>query len=87
MSLCEQIKQALHTKLQPTVLEVIDESAAHQGHAGLENSRSQESHFFVHIVSPHFCDLSLVEQHRLVYTALEQQINKGVHALRLQTSS
>jgi len=43
-------------------------------------------HFHVMVVSPRFKDLSLVEQHRLVYAALAAPMADGtIHELRITT--
>jgi stress-induced morphogen len=43
-------------------------------------------HFQVTVVSPRFDGLSLVEQHRLVYAALEGPMADGtIHELRITT--
>ena len=43
-------------------------------------------HFQVTVVSPRFNGLSLIEQHRLVYAALEGPIADGtIHELRITT--
>jgi stress-induced morphogen len=43
-------------------------------------------HFQVHLASPRFDGLSLVEQHRLVYEALAQPLADGtIHELRIKT--
>ena len=43
-------------------------------------------HFQVTVVSPRFNGLSLVEQHRLVYAALEDPMADGtIHELRITT--
>jgi stress-induced morphogen len=43
-------------------------------------------HFHVTVVSPRFNDLSLVEQHRLVYDALADPLDDGtIHELRITT--
>jgi len=43
-------------------------------------------HFQVTVVSPRFNGLSLVEQHRLVYAALEAPMADGtIHELRITT--
>ena len=78
-TVAEQIHQRLNERLQPTRLEVIDESAAHAGHAGAREGR----HFSVHIVSPRFDGLGRVARHRLVYDALRSWMPRGIHALAL----
>jgi stress-induced morphogen len=43
-------------------------------------------HFQVTVSSPRFADLSLVEQHQLVYAALERPLADGtIHELRIST--
>ena len=74
-----QLAQTLST----TALEVIDESAAHAGHAG-SNGTDFGTHFLVRIASPFFTGKSRVAQHRLVYDALQEFIDQGVHALAIE---
>lgn len=69
--------------LRPTQLEVIDESAAHAGHAGA-NAEGYGSHFRVRIASPLFEGKSRVAQHRLVYDALHDFVARGLHALAIE---
>ncbi|MBS0450343.1 MAG: BolA family transcriptional regulator [Proteobacteria bacterium] len=69
--------------LQPTQLEVIDESAAHAGHAGA-NAEGYGTHFRVRISSPRFQGKSRVAQHRLVYDALHDFVAQGLHALAIE---
>ena len=77
------IKQRLSERLQPTALEVLDESAAHAGHAGASSS-GQGSHVRVRVASPLFTGLSRVQRHRLVYDALQDFIDQGLHALAIE---
>ena len=85
MSIQERIQEKLK-QLEPDFLEVVNESHAHKGHSGAENAvHKGESHFFVNIVSNKFSGLSIVEQHRLVYECLKEELADGVHALRLAT--
>jgi stress-induced morphogen len=45
-------------------------------------------HFHVTVVDPRFDGLSLVEQHRLVYAALDAPLTDGtIHELRITTRS
>ncbi len=74
----------LREKLQPTALEVIDESAAHAGHAGA-NADGYGTHFRVRIASPQFAGRPRVARHRLVYDALHFFIADGVHAVAIET--
>jgi len=65
------------------VLQVIDESASHAGHAGADGS-GRGTHFRVRIASPRFEGLSRVAQHRLVYDSLQRFVDRGLHALAIE---
>jgi len=83
LSIAQQMHQALALRLTPTALEVLDESAAHAGHAGA-NGTGFGTHFRVRIASPWFTGRSRVAQHRLVYDALQEFIDQGVHAIVIE---
>ena len=70
--------------LAPTQLEVFDESWKHAGHAGADGSGSG-THFRVRIASPLFAGQSRVACHRLVYDALRDFVERGLHALAIET--
>ena len=78
-----EIEQQLRTRLEPSRLEVLDESAAHAGHAGA-NEQGFGSHFRVRIASPAFAGKSRVACHRLVYDAMQNFIDQGLHALAIE---
>lgn len=79
----EELEQQLQARLHPSWLEVLDESAAHAGHAGA-NAQGYGSHFRVRIASPEFAGKSRVMCHRLVYDALQNFIDQGLHALAIE---
>jgi len=80
--------EALHRRLTellaPTTLEVIDESAAHLGHAGSDGTGSG-THFRVRIGAPMFDGKTRLARHRLVYDALQDFVDTGLHALAIET--
>ncbi len=82
-SVSERIHARLTERLQATELRVIDESADHAGHAGASAS-GQGSHIRVCIASPLFTGISRVQRHRLVYDALQDFIDQGLHALAIE---
>jgi BolA protein len=77
------LEAALRDTLAPTQLEVIDESAAHAGHAGA-NAEGYGTHFRVRIASPLFEGKPRVARHRLVYDALQVFIAQGLHAIAIE---
>ncbi len=81
----EQLAQRLRERLQPASLEVLDESAQHAGHMGA-NDAGYGTHFRVRIASPLFDGKPRVARHRLVYDALQDFLDQGVHALAIETA-
>lgn len=84
--------QKLTTRLNPLHLELVNESYKHNVPPG------SETHFKVCIlylfqlnrkkvvaVSAEFEGLSLIQQHRLVQSVLEEDLATGVHALAIKT--
>lgn len=82
-SLADQMAQRLRDVLHPDLLEVIDESGQHAGHAGA-NGTGFGTHFRVRIACAQFVGRSRVARHRLVYDALQDFIDRGVHALAIE---
>jgi BolA protein len=80
----QALQQRLQEVLQPSRLEVIDESHAHAGHAGA-NGTGWGTHFRVRIDCPQFAGKSRLSRHRLVYDALRDFLDGGVHALAIET--
>ena len=82
----EALRTRLQERLSPTQLEVLDESAAHLGHAG-QDGTGVGTHFRVRIASPLFEGRTKVASHRLVYDSLRDFIDRdhGVHALAIET--
>ncbi len=79
----QALTQTLQERLHPIFLEVIDESAAHAGHMGADDS-GMGTHFRVRIKSPVFNGQSRVARHRLVYDALQEYMDLGLHALAIE---
>ncbi len=78
------LEHRLKELLAPSALEVLDESAAHAGHAGADGS-GFGTHFRVRISSPLFEGKPRLARHRLVYDALQEFIDQGLHALAIET--
>lgn len=76
----ERIRALLTDALAPTVLELVDESALHAGHAG---AASGGGHYRLKIVSDKFEGLRLVMRHRLVYDAVHPMMHSEIHALAI----
>lgn len=80
----QRIETILTQELQPSHLEIIDDSARHAGHTG---SRPEgETHFCIKVASAKFAGKSTLEQHRAIYFLLARELQTGLHALTLKTS-
>ncbi len=77
------LEQRLRERLEPRQLEVLDESYQHAGHAGA-NDTGFGTHFRVRIQSAQFDGKARVVCHRLVYDALQDFIDQGLHALAIE---
>jgi BolA protein len=77
----EKIRGRLEAAFAPTLLDVIDESERHRGHAGYQEGG--ESHFRVTIESAAFRGLSRIARHRAVHAALGPDLVAEIHALAL----
>lgn len=82
MSLEQQMRDKLIVALQPTRIDVVNESHLHAGHHS--SPGTGESHFRLLIVSDAFTGKSRVERHRLVNDALHSELRDRVHALAIK---
>jgi BolA family transcriptional regulator, general stress-responsive regulator len=83
----ERIRQKITDAFRPTLLEIVDDSARHAGHAGAHVDGGGETHFNVVIESAAFAGKSRVERQRAVYAALSEELKERVHALSLKLSA
>ncbi|SMR72804.1 transcriptional regulator, BolA protein family [Aliiroseovarius halocynthiae] len=84
MNRSERIHAALSAAFHPELLEVIDESEQHRGHAGYQDGG--ESHFRVILRAPEFADMTRINRHRAVHKALGADLVAEIHALALEIS-
>ena len=80
MSTIKLIKQKL-AALNPEKIEILDESAKHEGHEGAKNGGG---HFLLTIVSCDFSEKSTMTRHRMIYAALGEMMKKDIHALSIK---
>jgi BolA family transcriptional regulator, general stress-responsive regulator len=77
----QRIVARLTGALDPILLDVVDESDRHAGHAGAREGGG--THFRIRVVSARFEGTTRVERHRLVYDLLRAEFADGLHALAL----
>ena len=73
----QHLTQQLEISLNPTHLEVVNESHNHSGPAS-------ESHFKLVVVSDYFSDLRLIDRHRFVNQLFKEELSH-IHALAMHT--
>jgi BolA protein len=74
------IEARLTAALAPVAsIQISDDSAQHAGHAGA----SAGGHFSVTIVAAAFAGKARVARHRMVYDALADAMQRGIHALAI----
>ncbi|WP_333794767.1 BolA family protein [Hyphomicrobium sp.] len=83
MSAEKRLREQLMIALEPTRLDIINESELHAGHRS--SPGTGESHFRVLIVSPMFTGVSRVGRHRMVNDAIGHELKDAIHALALAT--
>ena len=82
MSVAANIEAKLKAALNPTHLEIEDQSQLHSGHAGAPEGG--ESHFAVVIVADNFRDMTRLARQRLVNETLADELAGPVHALSIR---
>lgn len=81
-AIVEEIRRRLTAALQPIELDVVDEGYKHVGHAN-----EGKGHFHVRVVSAAFAGQLPLKRHRLVYAALGELMDQGIHALSIDAKA
>lgn len=81
MSVRQEIEDKLVAAFDPRVIQVVDDSASHAGHASAP--AAGESHFNVVMRCVAFEGQSRVKRHRAVHAALGTDLISRIHALAL----
>lgn len=80
VTVAAEIRRRLET-LAPALLELVDESDRHVGHAGA--APGGNTHWKLTIVSAAFEGKPTVARHRMVYQALGELMRHPIHALAI----
>lgn len=80
--IAQEIERRLTSALQPTRLELVDDSEKHRGHGGY--NPAGESHFSLAIESAAFAGMNRVQRQRAIYAALGELMDERVHALSIR---
>jgi BolA protein len=85
MDTIAKIKTTLQTKIGATIVEIADRSEQHKHHQGRMNAPAGSGHYDAVIVAESFAGKTMMQQHRMVYDALADQMQTTIHALSLKT--
>ena len=80
-----EMLRRLDSSLQPSRVELIDDSEHHRGHGGY--NPAGESHFTLRIESPAFAGKTRVQRQRMIYAALGDLMHARVHALSIRATA
>ena len=81
-SVKDKVVQKINNELNPIHFEVVDDTVNHaSGHP------DRRAHLALTIKSARFEGLNTMQQHRLVYSILAEELAGGLHALSLKTSA
>jgi BolA protein len=84
-AVAETIRRKLEAAFAPTVLDLVDDSDRHHGHAG--HTGAGESHFNLRIESQAFAGKPRVMRQRMIMHALAEELAGPVHALSINASA
>jgi BolA protein len=80
-----EMLRRLDSALNPSRIELVDESEQHVGHGGY--NPAGESHFTLRIESAAFKGKNRVERQRMIYSALGELMHARVHALSIRATA
>jgi BolA family transcriptional regulator, general stress-responsive regulator len=80
-----EMLRRLKSALDPTRVELIDDSEQHRGHGGY--NPEGESHFTLRVESVAFAGKNRVQRQRMVYAALGDLMEGRVHALSIRATA
>jgi BolA protein len=77
----DRLRAVLAAAFTPTLLEIVDDSAKHAGHAGA--AAGGQTHYTVRMHAAAFAGQSRVARSRAVHQVLAPEFESGLHALSL----
>jgi len=83
----ERIERKLREAFSPSHITVTDDSHHHAGHSGAAADGGGETHFSVEISAKAFAGRSRIENQRMIYAVLAEEISERVHALSIKVKA
>lgn len=83
----DAIRAKITAALNPSTLEIYNDSHLHAHHKAMQGSTSRETHFRLVITSEAFATKMQPARHRMIYALLRDEMAQegGIHALQLRT--
>ena len=80
----DQIQHKIEEFFHPQFLEVIDDSAKHKGHQGVDGKK--ETHFRITVICNSFSSMSLIDRHRMIYNVIKKNFlgKGGIHSVSIK---
>jgi len=79
-----RIRSCLEEAFRPEALEIVDDTASHEGHAGAQEGKG---HYKIRIISGFFSGMRPIDRHRLVFEALGEMMDTDIHAVSITALS
>ena len=76
-----EIKNLLQDISQFEILGIIDNSASHSNHKGVENIDYPLTHIEIKVLNHN--NLNRIDIHRQIYNKLDKQLKKGLHSIEI----
>ena len=73
--------------MSPAEIETLIKEGIPEAQVSIEDLRGDGDHYAAYVVSPAFKGKTRVQQHQMVYQALQGRMGGALHALALQTSA
>ncbi|KAL1695534.1 bola-like protein-domain-containing protein [Schizophyllum commune] len=83
------IRQKLTGLLQPQTLSITNDSWKHKHHAPMRatGGGNGETHFSIQVVSDAFRGKTTIQRHRMIHSALAEELAQGLHSISLNTKT
>ncbi|KAI0051834.1 bola-like protein [Auriscalpium vulgare] len=83
------IRAKLAAVLKPSSLAITNDSWQHRHHAAMrtQDGGNGETHFSIEVVSEAFVGKTTMQRHRMIYAALSEELQGGLHALSISTKT
>ncbi|KAL1743856.1 bola-like protein [Schizophyllum fasciatum] len=83
------IRHKLTGLLQPQTLSITNDSWKHRHHAPMRatGGGDGETHFSIQVVSDAFRGKTTIQRHRMIHSALAEELARGLHSISLNTKT